>query len=362
MNMNRRHRREAGLTMIEVVIASVILTALVAMTSWLVWSASNTVATTEVTVQMEMTAREVLSQMAKELHQSNFSMVEKVNTGVLIPTDATSIATAYPTPPVGGTMAYPVWDPTNPTANVFDGIRYRIPGAMMDLTTVDSASQVNYYDPVTKTMSKKKTNFPMSVSANADLNGKTDPLTNKKYDNFDLAAFKKAAGASKSVDWVYEVQYWWEIDTTALEPVRVQEGKAGAGPNGFVRDFADHNKNGVMDEGVIKKMETFYRTDLTVERRTVSTILRDVTQFEMYVPSYPSWVVAEPGKDPTKTTSYKYPPVPSGSKAPPPNQFSSGGEQNVVITITVQKPDPRYPRMSGKILTKTVSTTIDLRN
>lgn len=337
-----RSSREAGLTMLEVVIAAVILALIVGMTSWMVWSASSHITTSEVAIQLEMSTREVLGAMTKEIHQSKMSKIEMVDTAVAIPCDGKSIDIASPTP--GMAVTYPVWNPLLPTKNKFDGIRFRTPGVMLDLTAVDKNGEVN---------GKKHPDFVMVNNTNADLNGKPLPTDKTKtYDNFDLKKFKDSQGTSNASRWLYEVQYWWEIDNTGLKP----EGDGGAGPNLYVANGKDDDDDGVIDEGVIRKMETWYNSDMTVQRRTVSTILRDVVDFKMWIPGNPSWVVPTPGEDPTLATSYKYDPTLSA------NQFSSGAEQNLVISITVSKADPRHPKIATKNILRTYTTTVDLRN
>ena len=336
-----RSSREAGLTMLEVVIAAVILTLIVGMTSWMVWSASGNVTTTEVGIQLEMSTREVLGIMTKEIHQSKMNKIEMVDTLIAIPCDGTYMDISNPTP--GKAVAYPVWSPLDPTKNKFDGIRFRTPGVMLDLTAVDKNGLVN----------GKKPPHQMVNNVNADLNGKplpTDPT--KTYDNFDLKRFKDSQGDATASRWLYEVQYWWEIDNTGLKP----EGIVGTGPNLFVANGKDDDDDGVIDEGVIRKMETWYNSDMTVQRRTVSTVLRDVTDFKIWIPGNPSWVVPTPGEDPTKAGSYKYDPT------LPANQFTAGAEQNVAISITVSKADPRHPKIATKNIVRTFTTTVDLRN
>src|SRR6185436_15177786 len=105
--VNTRSSREAGLTMLEVVIATIILTVIVGMASWLVWSASGHVTTTEVTVQLEMSTREVLGMMTKELHQSKINKVEMMDTTQPIPCDGKSIDITNSTP--GKAVAYVQW-------------------------------------------------------------------------------------------------------------------------------------------------------------------------------------------------------------------------------------------------------------
>jgi len=79
-----------------------------------------------------------------------------------------------------------------------------------------------------------------------------------------------------------------------------------------------------------------------------------VIDFKVWVPGIPAWVVPNAGADPTLKASYKY--------DPEANVLSAGSEQNVVISITVSKADPRNPKLADKNIVRTYTTTVDLRN
>jgi len=55
--MLRTHRSRLGLTMIEVMVSSVILAAIVLMSSYLVWNSARTVSSAESALQSELQAR-----------------------------------------------------------------------------------------------------------------------------------------------------------------------------------------------------------------------------------------------------------------------------------------------------------------
>ena len=307
--------RRSGLTLVEVVIASVILTAIVGMSSYLVWSSSRHVETSEAALQLEMSAREVLNGIVKELHQTKISTIQKVDTTKLIKVDnttlnllatpgtlAASISYYDPVgiPAVAGPPPVPAVPATPHSTSDFDGIRFKLPGYVLDLT---------------------------QDTANADNNASL-PLDKKM---FDLKAYKANADTSA---WLYEVQYWWEIDTTTTIP----EGTAGGGPKGFVRDLVDNNKDGVVDEGVIYKLETWYNTDGTLQKRSQSIVCRNAKSLSFFLPNR-AWNGTDWGG----------------------NVYAAGPRQ-IVASITLEKADPKYPKNPARNIVKTVSTVIDLRN
>jgi hypothetical protein len=303
-----RSRRRSGLTLLEVVIASIILTAVFGMTAYMIWSSSKHTETTEAALQLEASARAFMDALAKDVQQTRLDLVNKVDTTQLIPVDSTSLKllatpgtavvpdyynptaqAATPGPPA--TPAYPVKLHTDALGNNvadFDGIRFRLPGSPMDLTP-----------------------------ANAK--------------NFDLKSFKTNTDAP---NWLYEVQYWWEIDSVS----GVNEGKAGAGPKGFVRDGIDNNQNGVVDEGIVYKLETWYKPDGTLDRRTQTVACRDVKSLAFYIPQR-KWNGTDWAGDIYTT---------------PPNQ--------IIATVTVERADPLYPKHPDRNIVRTVSTVIDVRN
>src|SRR3954468_14107454 len=91
-----RRRSQLGLTMIEVVISSIILSLLAGMASWLVWSSAKHVSTAEAKMQMDMEARELMATITKELRQTRVGqgyMVDSAGTPVLDPAALASKAT-----------------------------------------------------------------------------------------------------------------------------------------------------------------------------------------------------------------------------------------------------------------------------
>jgi type II secretory pathway component PulJ len=309
-----KSRRRGGLTLIEVFIASIILTAIVGISAYVVWSSSRHTETTEAALQLEISAREFLNSVVKELHQTKITTIRKVDTTLPIQVDSTTLnLLATPgTPaasisyfdPLGmpgslGPPVVPAVPPTPHSASDFDGIRFRLPGYVLDLTKNNANADNNSKLPVEKQM-------------------------------FDLKAYKANADASA---WLYEVQYWWEIDNTTT----VAEGTAGGGPKGLVRDGADNNKNGVVDEGVVYKLETWYNTDGTLQKRSQSVVCRNVKSLT-FLPNR-AWNGTDWG-----------------------GTIYAGGPRQIVASVTLERADPKYPNTPARNIVKTVSTVIDLRN
>src|SRR5262245_19503361 len=97
--MNRARNRQAGLTMLEVIIASIILTAIVGMSAYLVWSSSRSVSSSEAALQLENTGREFLEMITTELRQAKRSGIAQVKTQTIRvnpPEDIHTIPTKSP--------------------------------------------------------------------------------------------------------------------------------------------------------------------------------------------------------------------------------------------------------------------------
>jgi len=287
-----RRRSDLGLTMIEVVISSVILTMLVGMASWLVWSSAKHVSTAEARMQMDMESREFLATITKELRQTRLGQVYAVDTATIPVLDAAVLtAKATPgsaTPPVAGTPFY--------------GIRFKIPGNSMD-------------------------------------------LTKDTVGNFDLTAYvaDKNLANPKNPDWTTEVQYWWEPDS------QQGEGSAGAWAENNAPDGVDNNKNGVVDEGVIKRMETTFDTSGNRLSRTVTIVAHDV---QIAGPS-----AAPPlGWPSTKAkVGLTFVVLPSGPDA---NGVKQGANR-VQVTVTMERQDPQNTKLT---IWKQLSSVIEMRN
>jgi hypothetical protein len=89
-------------------------------------------------------------------------------------------------------------------------------------------------------------------------------------------------------------------------------------------------------------------------KRHFSVVARNVSSLTFSVPKYPAWVLTAAGAIPNP------PPL----TIPPsiPNQYTSGSEKQVTIDIVMKETDPKYPKDPSKMIWRTVSSTIDIRN
>jgi Tfp pilus assembly protein PilE len=289
-------RRNAGLTMIEVMVATFILTAIVAMASWMVWSSSKRVSTAEVNLQMDMQLREVVDKISRELRQSRLAQIKSVDSASITVNTVTLAATASP----GTASAMPSNAGIPATGFNFYSIRFKIPGTSMDITQ-NNAGNFN--------------------------------LTNFVNDN-----------DTNNPNWTTEIQYWWEPD--AMQG----EGVPGLWANNNAPDGVDNNKNGVIDEGVIKRMETTYDTSGLLVNRTVSVVCRDVQIAGPPTAPPATWVA---GKAKIGLTFAVFPSAPA---VPP---ALSQKPNQMMVTVTMERPDPEN---KGTTIVKQMSSTIFLRN
>ena len=329
---HRNNRARRGLTMIEVMVATVILSALVGMASYLVWSSAKTVSSAESALQSELQAREFLTNLSKELHQSQTPFVTPIEWTTMPDVTVAALKPTYPAtpgapavklastfapksdgvyklpPPIAGTGKY------LPGVTPYYALRFRIPGGTMDLTT-----------------------------KHADVD--KDPTA------FNLASYK--ANGNNDADYNVEIQYWWEIERNiSSNNASKSEGIAGPGAAGLVGDGIDNNNNGVIDEGVIKRMETVYTVSPTptIVRRTVSIVVRDVAWDPFN--NAPSLVFIVPNTDSTGTLYQVLP--------PPATAWDS--LKRIFVSVTLEKADPQHPGKPVYNFKKTLSTYIDLRN
>jgi hypothetical protein len=325
----KSRRSETGLTMIEVVVASIILFALVTMSSYLVWNTSRTVSSMEVGVQMEIQAREFITQLQKEFHQTSFKFnqvwvvdwdatlpaplpLTAFNPGTATPGTkhayTTKVSAYYP----GADGIIPNGPFPAPAATVFHALRFKIPGKTMDLTTLNA----NYDAPVPPGQQK----------------------------NFDLKGYLKAQSLSVDPpDYTTEIQYWWEFDQTNFKNEGTLAGGIGPiGPGGFQATGTDLNGNGISDEGVIKRLETTYDVNGNVLKRSVSTVLRDV-QWDA-ANNRPGLVFCIPGADPAGTL------------------YPLGTERRLFVSVTMERVDPQNARKKSRNFVKQIATYLDVRN
>ena len=279
--MKRARSAQAGLTMVVVIVAAIILTAIVGMSSYLVWSSARSVSSAEAALQLENTAREALNVMVQELRQARRLQVAKITTSTIRTEKQFGDPHNYAaTDSRLGTVVTPV-----PEGVDFDGIRFDL----------------------------------------------VDPRN-----TFNLDDFKN------SVERTYTVQYWWQVAN--------DEKTVGIGPNAREPNGVDDNKNGVVDEGDLMKMETWYTAadKLTVDPvlgRQITTVLRNVKRLRFKVPAATTAADVLAGK---------------------PNYNSD----RIEITIDLEIMDPKknvqtVADKAGKeaiLIMKSVSATIDFRN
>ncbi len=334
MRLSPRIRRRSGLTMIEVLVATVILSAILAMSSYLVWSSSKTITSSEVGIQLEMQAREFLTNLEKELRQTKMDKIDIIdwtqipvyNPAALVNSPGTVLGAKVPFL-AGFPSAYlpaddlsirdPITGVYRPGVAPYHAIRFKIPGTTMDLTA-------------------------NKVTASYDFNPK----------NFNLKAYK--ATGSNDANYTTEIMYWFEIDgdktlgtgLTAGEGLPNQPGYA----NGLAPDRIDNNKNGVTDEGVIKRMETTFDVNGNAISRKLSTVLRDV-----------AW---DPFNNPGAAAG-----APNGAPSFVWMFFASdyqgnlynGAVKRIFVTITLEKQDPQHVGHPNFNFKKTVANYIELR-
>ncbi len=131
MNIPRPTQRQAGLSILEVLIASLILAAILAITFSILASSSAHVETTQITLKLESDAREALNLIIKDLRESKFSFVR---TGSLTELKG------------GAASAVIVAD-----GKIHPGIEFRLPGLKTDLEAYGKGAdriftrKVSYY-------------------------------------------------------------------------------------------------------------------------------------------------------------------------------------------------------------------------
>ncbi len=227
-----KKRRQAGLTLIEITIASVIMAALFAIAMVLLTRSSSHVESEQVNLNLEMQAREVVNQIALDLRQSRLDMLSQGASGLAIaPLTSANDTTTYPD----------LW--------------CRTPGKTSDLTS-------------------------------------TAYLTAHKLNPDGL--------------WTRRVRY-----VLSAEP-----GESNT-------DSVDNDRDGLVDESVIKKTEFVLNATGGVVSSSTSTICHFVQKNGL---------------------SFRVP-------------FINQGK--VEITLTLERMDPSF---KGRKISKTVQSTIDLRN
>jgi len=224
MSMKKR-KDPSGISLIEILIAAIILAGVFAIAFSLLATSSTHVESLQAGMHLETQAREVINQIAQDLRMTRFSSITSGGSSVVVS--------------------------TTPYAD----LQCRLPG-------------------------------PLPA-------------------NFDSTAYLTAHKANPNNLWTREVRYRW-----ALSP------HEGATLNGV-----DDDRNGVVDDGVIKKSETTYDTAGAVLSTADTTICHFVQLKGL------QFLVLAPDK--------------------------------LQITLTLEKADPSHKNVT---FVKTVQTVIDLRN
>jgi len=232
-NMNAKRR--SGLTLIEIIIASLILAAVFGIAMMLLLSSSKHVETQQAAMNLEMEAREVLNQITQDLRQTRLKL------------------------PVSSTVA------------LYDGTLKATYG-VDDTTTVHT-----------------------------DIEFKMPGLEKKTSQEYMLAIKNDPESL-----WTRTVRYQWIPET----------GEVAA-------DGKDNNRNGLIDEGMIRKTETY---------------------------------LDPAGKSVTGTSTICHFVKKDGLTF----MAKTGDHGKVEVTLTLEKPDPGSK--AGKTFSKTVQSTIELRN
>jgi hypothetical protein len=280
--MMKTKRSSAGLTMIEVIIASVILTAIVAMASYMVWMSSYEVSERELGLQLESQARLIVTQIANDIRQSKALYVKSCVGGVpaLLP----------------GIIA---------PGKGFTGIQLRTPGAGMDSSSI---------------------NTNMSATAQAAW-GNNYVLNNDQY----LTRL---------------VRYYWAVDS---------------GEGEIANQTIDDNKDGRIDEGVLKKEEwvTDPAGNLITQTGPIlspvhTTICRDLRPCDGIPANATVFTPASTADNQITLCNWG---LQFFVDANPPTK--------ITITLTLEKTDPKQrAKIYNRVHTivKQVQTTVDMRN
>jgi len=279
--MMKKNASQAGLTMLEVIIASVILSAVMFMASYLVWTSSSTVSEAELGLQLDSQARAILTQIANDVRQCKAAYIKIYD------------------PSTGGTSL--------PAANTgYTGIQLRLPGAGFDSTSLN-ASQTNTVK----------------------------------------GAWLQAYSTNNDAYLTRMVRYYWAVD---------------AGEGETLVNALDDNKDGRVDEGVLKKFDSLTDaagTPILVQGTTptafTTTLCRDLRNCNTAITA----PILSP-YTPATTPATQLSPCNWGL------QFSvdaSPGPTKMTITLTLEKIDPKKKAFAqNHTIVKQVQTTVDLRN
>ena len=286
--------RRAGLTLLEIAIASILLVAIFGATFAILMSSSEHATAEEAQVQLENRAREVINQIAADLRQTTWNKVYVGGGGIALiqarPSSGVSLVEGpsepdpLPLPPAGSRF-------------------YQYPDAnrssIAPPTGFTPGKNLAYNPSFPQWMQ-----FPYS-----DIQFRMLGVDNAGW---SVATFK----SSPDSYWTRRVRYQLAMDIGE---------DVGATPH---PDGIDNNQNGLVDESIIVKTEDTLSATGVVVKSTTTTICRDVVAngFQIYMPAW--------GADANK----------------------------VVVTLTLEKRDPKFSKYADQKITKQVKISVSMRN
>jgi hypothetical protein len=248
------HKRRAGLSLLEVAIASILLVVIFGVTFALLMSSSEHAAAEEAQVQLEYRAREVINQIAADLRQTTWDKVTVGGGGVAL----------TPVKPSAGALLIEGPSEPDPLPPPPTGSRYY---QYPDLTRSSVAPPVGLaagknltYNPTyTKWMQ-----FPYT-----DIQFRMLGVDNAGW---TIATYKSAPNSY----WTRRVRYQLAMDIG-------EDGGSPPHPDGI-----DNNNNELIDESIIIKTEDTLDAAGAVVRTSTTTICRDVVAngFQIYMPAW----------------------------------------------------------------------------
>jgi type II secretory pathway pseudopilin PulG len=285
--------RRAGLTLLEVAIASILLVVIFGVAFAILMSSSDHAVASEAELQLENRAREVINQVASELRQTTWDKVYVGGGGI---PNLLQVKTAS-----GGSLIEGPSEPDPLPAPSAAARFYQYPDAnrssVAPPTGFTSGKNLTYNASFPKWMQFPYTEIQFRMLG-VDNTGWT-PSTFK---------------ASPDSYWTRRVHYRLDMD----------EGE------GTYPDGVDNNKNGLVDESVLTRIEeTLDAAGNPIPGKTTQSIIcRDIVAngFQIYMPAW--------GPDANK----------------------------IVLTLTLEKRDPKYAKYANQRIMKQVKISVSLRN
>lgn len=252
-------KRRGGFTLLEVIIASVLLLAVFGIAFMLLLSSSENVAAAQIGVELEGRAREVLNQIASDLRQSKLAQIKvgSSNGATLIALAPGGRSAPVPLPyPTGNRPGFKLWyqfpnDPTSEPASVNQ--------STIPFQLAYSGSQITY---------------PYS-----DLQIRMPGVSDTGW----TIANQKANPDSY---WTRRVRYRLVMDTGEANSTVTMASLVAGTPDSQYMNNTDNNQDGRIDECAILKIEETLDAAGNPIRTNPTIICRDVKQngFQIYMP------------------------------------------------------------------------------